>query len=166
MFYSSVFLAFILLECSVLASMCGTTKKGSWCRRTVVPKRSNLIQSADISCLASAKDYHDPIDSPCNLPECVNGKLPWDIYFNVCFCFVLVCCDYCVNSLILWFWFLGLFFLKKKYVMTSFVKHFKTITKTIAKDLWLAKNGWACFALLFAFVQNQKIVLFFPLFFF
>ena len=46
-------------------SACGTSKK-------------------DISCLASKVDYFQPEGTPCVLPQCPNGKLPWNIFYQVC----------------------------------------------------------------------------------
>jgi hypothetical protein len=38
----------------------------------------------DLTSLKSAKDYVMPIGIPCSLPQCGQGLLPWNIFFNLC----------------------------------------------------------------------------------
>jgi hypothetical protein len=38
----------------------------------------------DLKPLKAAKDYVLPVGAPCTLPQCSNGKLPWNVFFNIC----------------------------------------------------------------------------------
>ena len=94
MFFSSLFLAIVLLECNVLATMCGTSKKGSWSslllhhnlinRQTflawraprTIMNRSTLLA---IFLNASAENFHGTF------------ILTYDVFvFCFCFCVLLL----------------------------------------------------------------------------
>jgi hypothetical protein len=38
----------------------------------------------DLTPLKSSKDYVIPIGTPCSLPQCYQGRTPWNFYFNLC----------------------------------------------------------------------------------
>jgi hypothetical protein len=38
----------------------------------------------DLSCLKNSQDYTIPVGSPCSAAECGGGKLPWNIFVNMC----------------------------------------------------------------------------------
>jgi hypothetical protein len=69
-------LTFLALAVSTLAVHVGDLSK----------RQSTRCGTAkiDLTPLKSATDYTLPAGSPCSLPQCNNGQLPWTVFFNLC----------------------------------------------------------------------------------